>query len=143
MHRPRWVTSEEERDASSASHDAGDDGTDQPKLVTRTTEENVFEEAGGEIAAQDNTTSADATVASIDTEPKEIACWRTFDDPPGCHFFEDFCYFNLGFSSDTKLNWSWSGRCSGGVAIGEGTVSIHIHGELIETATGGFVGTGP
>ena len=44
-------------------------------------------------------------------------CWKEFANRPGCHFWHRYL-----FTGAAEDSWSWSGKCDGGTADGEGTL---------------------
>ena len=82
---------------------------------------------------------------------KGASCWWELVDPPGCYIF-DYYYNPPGTAT-------WSGTCSGGVAVGRGTwkwqlsagsgegtgTLVHgkLHGRWVERWASGFVREGP
>ena len=129
-----------ETDEMLALIDRDDDST----LTVAEISEDVPEEMGGESAAQDNTTSADTTVVSIDTEPKctddtpmGTSCWWELDEQPGCHVWND--------SFRGPRDVTWAGTCSGSFAAGNGSLTEFFpppptgNGEFIRESVGMLV----
>ena len=90
-----------------------------------------------EDAAPEDASGVDATVASIDTEPKcrdwnddmpvDTVCWWEFTQPSGC-FFRGLAH-QYTFHDDEvsyRRETTWSGACEAGVATGEGTFTHTI-----------------
>ncbi len=90
-----------------------------------------------EDTAQEDASGVDATVASIDTEPKcrdwnddmpvDTVCWWEFTQPSGC-FFRGLAH-QYTFHDDEvsyRRETTWSGACEAGVATGEGTFTHTI-----------------
>ena len=74
--------------------------------------------------------------------PKGSQCWREFANRPGCHFWQRYL-----LPGAAENSWSWSGKCDGGKADGEGTLgALHektgIPFEAPATISAGHVGLG-
>ena len=113
-------TSEEERDASSASHDAGDDGADQPEvasaespaLATAMVEEDVAEGVSGQGQVADAVSELPSPLCPESTA--EHGCWIEIPNQPGCYM-----WINSEHSTVT-ISVTWSGLCTNSRAAGTG-----------------------
>ena len=109
-------TSQEERDAPSASNDVGDDSADQPKVASAESpalaSATVEEEVGGQGQVAGAVSELPSPLCSESTA--EHGCWMEVSNQPGCYMWI------TSEHSTVTISVTWSGRCTNSRASGTG-----------------------